>query len=63
MKNLNTGKAVSFTKTRNGKTLTIKMIYSRLHKNTYQIYIPAEAVKDNTGNKQTTPYTLTFKTQ
>ena len=63
MKNLNTGKTVSFTKSRNGKTLTIKMISSRLHKNTYQIYIPAETVKDNAGNKQNTPYTLTFKTQ
>jgi PKD repeat protein len=63
MKNLNTGKAVSFTKTKNGKTLTIKMTYTRLHKNTYQIYIPAETVKDNAGNKQNTPYTLTFKTR
>jgi methionine-rich copper-binding protein CopC len=63
MKNLNTGKAVSFTKTKNGKTLTIKMTSSRLHKNTYQIYIPAETVKDNAGNKQNTPYTIKFKTQ
>ena len=63
MKNLNTGKAVSFTKTKNGKSLTIKMTYTRLHKNTYQIYIPAETVKDNAGNKQNTPYTLTFKTR
>jgi PKD repeat protein/methionine-rich copper-binding protein CopC len=63
MKNLNTGKTVSFTKTKNGKTLTIKMTYTRLHKNTYQIYIPAETVKDNAGNKQNTPYTLTFKTR
>ena len=63
MKNLNTGKTVSFTKTKNGKTLTIKMTYTRLHKNTYQIYIPTQAVKDNAENKQTTPYTIKFKTQ
>jgi len=63
MKNLNTGKTVSFTKTKNGKTLTIKMTSSRLHKNTYQIYIPAETVKDNAENKQNTPYTIKFKTQ
>jgi len=63
MKNLNTGKAVSFTKTKNSKTLTIKMTHTRLHKNTYQIYIPAETVKDNAENKQNTPYTLTFKTR
>jgi PKD repeat protein len=63
MKNLNTGKTVSFTKTKNGKTLTIKMTYTRLHKNTYQIYIPAETVKDNAENKQNTPYTIKFKTQ
>ncbi len=62
MKNLSTGKLVSITKSISGKTLTIKMVYGRLSKNTYQIYLPAAAVKDATGNSLASAYTLKFKT-
>jgi len=62
MKNLSTGKLVSITKSISGKTLTIKMVSSRLSKNTYQIYLPAGAVKDAAGNSLASAYTLKFKT-
>ena len=62
MKNLSTGKVVSITKSISGKTLTIKMVSGRLSKNTYQIYLPAGAVKDAAGNSLASAYTLKFKT-
>lgn len=62
IKNLSTGKIVSITKSISSKTLTIKMVSGRLSKNTYQIYIPAEAVKDGAGNSLASVYILKFKT-
>lgn len=63
IKNLTTGKIVSIaSKTISGNTLTLKMTSSRLSKNTYQIYIPAGAVKDSAGNGLATTYTYQFKT-
>lgn len=62
IKNLNTNKIVKSTVTSlSGNTLTIKMTKSRLSLNTYQVYIPAGAVKDMAGNKNT-GYVLKFKT-
>lgn len=62
IKNLNTNKIVKSTVTSlSGNTLTIKMTKSRLSLNTYQVYIPAGAVKDTAGNKNT-GYVLKFKT-
>lgn len=50
IKNMNTHKIVSITKTVSGNKLTIKMTRSRLSQDTYQIYIPKGAIKDNAGN-------------
>ncbi|MDP3033842.1 MAG: Ig-like domain-containing protein [Methanobacteriaceae archaeon] len=62
IKNLNTNKIAKSTVTSiSGNTLTIKMTKSRLSLNTYQVYIPAGAVKDIAGNKNT-GYVLKFKT-
>lgn len=62
IKNLNTNKIVKSTVTSlSGNTLTIKMTKSRLGLNTYHVYIPAGAVKDTAGNKNT-GYVLKFKT-
>ncbi len=63
IKNLTTGNIVSIaSKTISGKTLTLKMTYSRLSKNTYMVYLPAGAVKDTTGNSLNTSKTFQFKT-
>jgi methionine-rich copper-binding protein CopC len=63
IKNLTTGKTVSLgSKIINGSTLTLKMTYSRLSKNNYQVYLPAGAVKDVSGNYMATSYQFQFKT-
>jgi hypothetical protein len=63
IKNLTTGKIVSLgSKTINGSTLTLKMTSSRLRKNIYQVYIPAAAVKDGSGNNLASAYLFQFKT-
>ncbi len=63
IKNLNTNKIAKSTVTSlSGNTLTIKMTRSRLSLNTYRVYIPAGAVKDAAGNKNT-GYVLKFKTK
>ena len=61
MKNLTTGKIVTITTSITGNTLYIKMSLSRLRNNTYQIYIPAAAVKDNANNNLTAAYSFKFK--
>ncbi|MGB9980305.1 chitobiase/beta-hexosaminidase C-terminal domain-containing protein [Methanobacterium sp.] len=61
MKNLTTGKLVSITTSISGNTLYIKMRLDRLPNNNYQIYIPADAVKDNAGNKLASAYTFKFR--
>lgn len=63
IKNLTTGKTVTMgSKTISGNNLTIKQATNRLNKNTYQVYIPAGAVKDAAGNSLATDYKFTFKT-
>lgn len=62
LKNMNTGKLVSIVTSITGNTLTIKQTTSRLHNNTYQLYIPTAALKDNATNN-VTKYTLKFKSQ
>jgi|GEM_PF-3578912 len=63
IKNLNTGKIAKSTVTRlSGNTITLKMTKSRLSHNTYRVYIPASAIKDRAGNKNTR-YVLKFKTR
>lgn len=63
IKNLTTGKKVSLaSKTISGNTLTIKMVYSRLRNNIYQVYMPASAVKDAAGNNLKTSYNSQFRT-
>ena len=61
VKNVNTGKLVQITKTLSSDTLTIKMTKSRLHNDTYIIYIPKGAFKDQAGNLNAA-YTIKFKT-
>ncbi len=61
IKNKNTNKTVSITKSISGNKLTIKMVRSRLSLNSYQVYIPTGAVKDRAGNKNS-KYISTFKT-
>jgi methionine-rich copper-binding protein CopC len=62
IKNLTTGKLVSFTKTISGKTLTLKMTTNRLSNNLYQVFLPASAVKDFYSNSLQTSYTFQFRT-
>lgn len=63
IKNLTTGKTVTLgSKTINSASLTIVQASSRLSKNTYQVYIPAGAVKDAAGNNLATAYTYNFQT-
>lgn len=62
MKNLSTGKTVVISKSVSGNTLSIKMSLKRNAYNVYQIYIPASAVKDSSGNNLGTAYTLRFAT-
>lgn len=51
VKNKNTGKTVTITKSVSGNKLTLKMVQDRFSLNNYQIYIPKGAVKDTAGNK------------
>lgn len=63
IKNLKTGKTVTLaSKTINGNILTIKMAFSRLYDTTYQVFIPAGAVKDAAGNLLASSYNFSFKT-
>ncbi len=62
IKNISSGKIVGITQSISGNTLTIKMTSSRLHMNTYQIYIPAGSVKDSAGNNLAAQYTFKFQT-
>jgi hypothetical protein len=62
IKNLSTGKIAKSTVTSlSGNVLTLKMTKSRLSHDTYQVYIPTNAIKDTAGNKNTR-YVLKFKT-
>ena len=62
IKNLSTGKIAKSTVTSiSGNVLTLKMTKSRLSQDTYQVYIPTNAIKDTAGNKNA-KYTLKFKT-
>ncbi len=62
IKNLSTGKIAKSTVTSiSGNVLTLKMTKSRLSQDTYQVYIPTNAIKDMAGNKNT-KYTTKFKT-
>lgn len=62
IKNLRTGKKVTITKTISGNTLKIKMNLRRSSYNTYQVYIPASAIKDLAGNNLVKFYSFKFKT-
>jgi len=62
VKNLSTGKIVAITKTISGNTLTIKQTFSRLSKDTYQVYIPSASIKDTAGNNLAATYIFKFKT-
>lgn len=62
VKNLNTGKIVAITKKISGNTLTIKQNFSRLYKDTYEVYIPAKSIKDQKGNYLTENYIIKFTT-
>ena len=63
IKNLITGNTVHLaSETINGKTLTIQQSTSRLYNDTYQVNIPAGAVKDTAGNILTANYSYTFQT-
>jgi uncharacterized repeat protein (TIGR01451 family) len=61
IKNKNTGKLVTITKSVSGNNLTLKMVRSRLGLNNYQISIPTGAFKDSAGNKNS-KYISNFKT-
>lgn len=61
IKNKNTGKLVTITKSISGNKLTLKMVRTRLSFNNYQIYIPTGAFKDRAGNKNS-KYISNFKT-
>jgi hypothetical protein len=63
MKNLRTGKLVSITKWIKNNNLYLKMVKFRYPTNWYRIYIPAGAVKDNSGNKLLKSYVIKFKTR
>jgi len=59
IKNLTTGNIVSLTsETIKDNTLTITTIYNHLSNDTYQVYIPAGAVKDSVGNNLALNYTF-----
>lgn len=62
IKNLNTGKKVGINQAIKNNTLYIKMVSKRFAYNTYQIYIPAGALKDNAGNNLSKTTTIKFKT-
>ena len=59
IKNLSTGNIVSLaSETINGSTLTITTTYNHLSNDTYQIFIPVNAVKDQAGNNLQSTYTF-----
>ncbi len=62
IKNLNTGNKVGINKAIKNNTLYIKMTKKRYGYNTYQVYIPAGAVKDNAGNNIVKTASFKFKT-
>ncbi len=62
IKNMSTGKLVSFTKSIAGNTLYLRTTYKRNAYNWYQVYIPAAAIKDYAGNNLATGYVFGFKT-
>ena len=62
IKNMTTGLIVGITQSISVNTLTIKMTKSRLHGNTYQIYIPSASIKDKADNNLAVAYTFKFKT-
>lgn len=63
IKNISTGNIVALSsKTISGNILTIKQTYNRLIGDTYQVYIPARAIKDLAGNNLLATYTFNFKT-
>jgi hypothetical protein len=62
IKNLKTGKKVGITKTISGNTLKIKINSRRSAYTTYQVYIPASAMKDLAGNNLVKFYSFKFKT-
>lgn len=61
IKNLKTGRVVSFRKWISGNTLYLKMTYRRYAYTWYKVYIPSGAVKDALGNNGL-GYSFTFKT-
>ena len=62
IKNITTGKTAKSTVTSiSGNTITIRMILSRLSLDSYWVYIPKNAVKDNAKNNNN-KYVLKFKT-
>ncbi len=62
IKNLRTGKIVGITKSISGNILNIKMTAKRSSYTTYQVYIPASALKDMAGNNLSKGYTFKFRT-
>jgi methionine-rich copper-binding protein CopC len=63
IKNLTSGSTVTLaSKSISGNTLTITQSLSRIANNSYQVYIPAGAVKDMAGNSLGSSYSFTFKT-
>ncbi len=61
VKNLKTGKISAIRKTISGSVLSIKTS-TRTQKCMYQVYIPAGAIKDKSGNILKTTYTFKFRT-
>jgi methionine-rich copper-binding protein CopC len=63
IKNLTTGSTVTLSsKNISGNTLTLTQSLSRIANNSYQVYIPAGAVKDMAGNSLGSSYSFTFQT-
>lgn len=62
IKNLKTGKKVGINKSIKNNTLNIKMVSKRFAYNTYQIYIPSGALKDNASNNLAKTTIIKFKT-
>ncbi len=63
IKNITTGSIVSLASEKiSGNILTINTTSNHLSNDTYQVYIPAGAVKDAAGNTLPAAYTYTFHT-
>ena len=60
VKNVNTGKNITISKTIRGNTLIIKTS-GRLENITYLVYIPTDAVKDTAGNNLQATYSFKFR--